>query len=632
MPSNAATRLYQFVSYTTVFVVLGFACMVVPKTNLFSINTYHTVALFSTVVLASLYFCVQILKKESRSLIFSIYDVVFFLFITLIFFSSAWARNPVYAYNIGLQWFIFYTVYKLFQHFSSIEKQLHFLLHVLTVFFIISLSIVAILFFATANYSGDLSAIFYPEQFGLIQKYYALHRNSISSLLVLGTGLPLYWILKSTSKWQIVLSYTFLGYFAFVLMLSRSRGSLLAFFTVLFLFYASNFFKKVVNWEKVGFSALLLVLAMFTAFILQSDESNYLSLLNPLYGVQSAEGDGRLQMWEMSFHLISEQPWLGYGAGSWEFEYQKYGAGDLKNHSHSSYFYLHCHNYYIDTWFSIGFFGLVSFVFLILIYPLFSLLKKIKQNEIRQVDYAFFAGLIAFNIVALFYGTMYSNLIKYLGHPILLFAFIGILNHKRKPVLKKTNIVIPIFICFVMIILLTNANNNNLILADYQKDLKSKDYNKCEEALNLLENKKIGFINRRFRVQELKTRLYLKQRKYDLAEKSIKKELEEHPYNFTAWKKMGDTQFKLKKYYQSKDSYYQALLYNCDYIPASIGLLKTEKILKNKRSVYNIKKGLLYIDSYIKQFEINEATWGKHKKLNDIYKSYKKYRKSIDNI
>lgn len=614
------------------FVVLCFACIILPKNKLFHGNTYHTVALLSTIIFTGIYFGIQFLKKESHGLAFSLYDVVFILFIALIFLSSVWARNPVYAYTVGFQWLIFYGVYKLFQHFSSIQKQLHFLVWSFTISFLISVSIIAILFIITADYSGGLTSIFNSDQFNLIRKKYFLHRNYISSFLVFGTGIPLYWIVKSTTKRQIILSASFLGYLSFVLMLSRSRGSLLAFFTILFLFYSSCFIKKTISRGKASISILFLLTSMFVAFILQADESGYVSLLNPLYGVQSADGDGRLQMWDISFKLISEQPWLGYGAGSWEFEYQKYGAGDLKNHSYGKSFYQHVHSYYIDTWFTLGISGLFCFTFLILIHPLFSSFKKLKQNEIRLVDCILFSGIFTFSIVALFYGTMYSNLIKQSCHTALLFAFIGVLNNKRNTTLKKINVIIPIIAMLIAGVIFVKANNNNKLFFSYQRALKTKNYATCEKSLNILEHRKLGFVNRKLSIKELRTKLYLKQKKYGLAEKSILTELEEHPYNFAIWKKMGDTQFKLKKYDQANYSYQQALLYNCDYIPASLGLLKTEKQLKNHHRIKAIKNDLLYINSFIKQFELNKPVWSKHLKLRKMHKAYKKYKKAIDKI
>jgi len=632
MPNDVADRVYQFISYMAVFVVLGFACIIIPKTKILSVSTYHTLALFSTITFTGVYFGIQLLKKESHSIVFSIYDIVFILFITLIFSSSIWARNPVYAYNVGFQWLMFYGIYKLFQHFSYRKKNLPFLVWCLTIGLLISISIIVILFLTTADYSSNLTSMFHSDQFELIHKKYNVHKNSISSFLVLGTGIPLYWIIKSNTRRQIILSSAFLGYLAFVLMLSRCRGSLLAFVFILFLFYGYIFTKKTVNLKNAGVSLLLLVVAVFAAFILQANESDFLFFLNPLYGVQSAEGDGRLQIWDISFQLISERPWLGYGAGSWEFEYQKYGAGDLKTHSYYPYFYKHTHNYYIDTWFTVGIFGLICFVFLVLFYPLFSFLKKNGRNEISDIDYILFSGIFIFGIIALFYGAMYNNLIKHSSYTVLLFVFIGILNNKRSLALKKINMIMPVFTSLMAITILIKANDNNKRFSNYQQALKNKDYVTCEESLDLLENQKLGFIKRKLSIQELRTQLYLKQKKYNLAEKSIKKEIAEHPYNFNVWTKLGNISIQRKKYPQARYSFKQALLYNCDYIPASIGLLKTEKRLKKHQNIKAIKNELLYIDNFIQQFEMNKAIWSKHKKLNYMYKAYKKFKKQIDSI
>jgi len=590
---------YNLISYTTIFIVLAIASIIVPKTELLSLNTYYTVILFSTVCSTGLYFVCQLFKQDSTNLFFSIYDVIFMMFIGLLFLSSIWARNPVYAYNVGIQWTIFYCVYKLFQHFSFEEKRQHFLVLILTVGFLISLCIVSFLFFYTADYSGKLSSIFTSEQFKLIKNNYVLYRNAISSFLVLGTGIPIYWLIKSKTKKQILLILILLSFFTFVLMLSRSRGSLLAFFTILILFYLSNFFIKILSWKKVILSILFVITGIFTALILQADESTYLSFLNPLYGVNSPQGDGRLQMWDISFQLIGEQP---------------------------------CHNYFVDIFFSLGVFGLIAFSFLIFFYPLKLIIKKLNHQQIRDLDYLVFSGILAFSIVALFYGTLYNNLNRLQAHPVLLFTFIALLNNGEKPLSKKISKGIPIIFVFLIVFFNLKAYNNNQNLAHYRAALKNKDYVTGEKILSLLDKQKVGFINKRESLPGLRANLHLKQKKYGLAEIALSKQLEEHPYNFKIWHKLGDTQFNQKKYAPAKYSYQQALLYNCDYIPASIKLIKTEKKLKNFQNVKALKNELKYIDSYIQQYKLNEATWGKHEKLVNMNKTYQKFKKKINAI
>jgi len=600
--NNLVKLLYQFLSYAALFVVLGFACIIIPKTKLISANTYFSLALFSTVVLTGLYFAIQLLKKESYNLAFSIYDVVFVCFIALLFLSAIWARNPGFAFNVSFQWLMFYVVYKLVQHFSYKEKQLHKLLLILTIFFSLSVSIVVFLFLYNADYSGKLTSVFSADQFGLIRRKFGLHRNFLSSFLVLGTGIPLYWLVKGTYRWQVILSILFIGILAFALMLSRSRGSLLAFVFIIGLFYFFVFFKKITSLKRAGICVVSILCGIYLAFILQANESSYAFFLNPLYGVQSAEGDGRLQMWEISFKLINEQPLLGYGAGSWEFEYQKYGAGDLKNHNYKNYFHVHPHNYYIDILFSTGMPGLVCFIFLILFYPIYIVYKKNRKSKLGLVDFVLLSGISSFNIISMFYGIGYNNSNVFLGHPLVLFIFIGMLNSKEK------------------------------LLSQYRIMFKNKKYNNVVNLYKQLSNKAPIFLARKINLHEKQSSFFFKQKQFALAEKALKKELWKHPYNFVLWKKLGDISFELKKYAQAKYNYKQALLYNCDYIPASIKLLKTEKKLKNYKNIEAIKNELLYINSYIEQFESNKVLWGKHKKLANMYRDYKRFKKSIDNV
>jgi len=607
--------LYQVFCFVSVFTVLAFAFIIVPKVTFLSLRQYQdTIAIFLSLTIIGLYFIVSLFKKNGKGISFSIYDGVFLSFIALLFTSALWARNSVYTYNIGFHWIFCYLIYKFFEHYTQNNLHKNFIISLLTLLFVISLSVVSLLFLINIDFSQGFTSILNSEQFTTIYKKNRLHRNYISSILALGSGIPIYWLIRSTTKRQFILCLFVLGWLTFMLMVIRSRGSLLAFFTILFLFYLLNFFKRFISRRKIISTLVIVIFAVISAFKLQADKVAYTMLLSPFYGIVSADGDGRLQMWDISLQLIAEKPWTGYGAGSWEFEYQKYGAGDLKQHNHSQYFYKHSHSYFIEILFWTGIIGLVFFVALIFLYPLLCILKKIKDANLDYSDGLFFSIILVFNICVLFYGNTYSIQITYHKHIVLLFAGIGLLSYRIKPARNKIAYVFPILLVMLCLFFYYKTYQNAQLVNHYHQNLRAKNYNQCEKILEQLSEQTIqlGFFKRGNRINALYTKLYKKQHKHNLVVQSTLKEIEEHPYNFNLWRDLGDTYFKLKQYMNAKHCYEQALLYNCDYVYASIGLK--------------------YLDSYINQYELNKKTWSRHKQLNHIYKTYKKFKKQINLI
>jgi O-antigen ligase len=83
--------------------------------------------------------------------------------------------------------------------------------------------------------------------------------------------------------------------------------------------------------------------------------------------------DVRLRIARDTLHMVSEHPWLGYGAGTYEFVYPAF-------RSYTSRFVIdHAHNDYLETLAETGIIGLsMVFMFIVLLYrgAVLSLFKR----------------------------------------------------------------------------------------------------------------------------------------------------------------------------------------------------------------------------------------------------------------
>jgi len=500
----------------------------------------------------------------------------------------------------------------------------------------ISLIFSLILFITVVLYSADYSKgvfnILNGDHLKAMHHQFGLHRNNVSSLLVLAAGIPYYFVVKSKNKWQLGLSLAILGLLFFDLLITRSRGSLLAFFLISVLVLITFWFKKIVNRKVIVACFATLFFSAFINIKLQSNATEYMNMLNPLYGVISVDGDDRLAMWKISYQLFKEKPVLGFGAGSWEFEYQKYGAGDLKTHHHTRSSHTHSHSYYVNVFFTVGIIGGLLFLVIMFLFPLQKLLGKLKNDEFELEDIVFFVGIIAFLIVSLFYGTTYNckNILQ--GQPILFFIFLGCISQNRNATTYKTHLLVIILLLTATNFYYFKAWQNSNTINKFNTAFEQKKYDECSIFLQQLDNNKFGYLGYKQNINKLWYQVYEKQKKYGQATKSIKKALHTNPFNYGYFADLGDVLFFQKKYKPAIEAYHKALLYNCDYIPASIGLLKCEAALGNKKQVDMIKRSLLYIDDYIKQYQKNEKTWSQYKKLAYLRVKYNDFKKQVNKV
>lgn len=625
----------QWFAALIMITLVALSLVIYPKGNKFYfLAQFQTLKLPICSMLLLVYFVSCLFIKGFNKITFSVVDLFMLSFIALIFASAFYALNPKFSFYVGCLWIVYYGIFILFQ--SNIENEWirKNVLIALTVSLIISLFCFAYYLIQSINNSDDIFNILNSGVLNKIRLFSGYSRNDASSLLVMATGIPLYYLAKSKSKTLITLNIFFLNLLFLSLLITRSRGSLLAFLIIVIIMFSFFWMKKIVRIKVIFATIATLIFTTYLAIAMQSNEEEYVFLLNPFYGVMSTGGDDRIKLWEISYQLFKEKPILGYGAGSWIFEYQKYGAGDLNAHKHISSYMTTSHNYYVNVFFCNGLIGGVIFLTIMIVLPTLKAVKTFMFDNIKLQDVIYFSGIIAFCIVSLFYGTTYNFDNNFQAQPILFFIFLGsFLKDHYKPVLtfKPFKVVIIILLC------MTSANylmcyHNTILYNDFGKALKEKKYVECEKLLHKIDGNPLGFIKYKVNKNHLWSDYYRSKAQYKKAAEYLSKSIQKHPYNFYYYNLLGELYLLQRNIKSAKEAFEKSLLYNCDYIPASIYLLKCEAILKNKEQFSNTKHNLLYINDFVSQYERNKEVWNQYRSLNKLYRKYNEFSNSINKI
>lgn len=618
-------KLVSIVGYATAFVILGIAGILIPKGVYFVVGNlleiiprddfflyYHNLKFLIPITGIFIYFFFRQFNHHKRPFTFGWYDMAFITFTSLVFISGLWAKNPIVTTSVGFSWIFLYSVFKFFEDFCSINRHKNAFIYMLLIVVMLTLIPVFSFFFIT-GYSPNTGQIsFSSNQLLNIWSIFFTHRNYCSSIIVLFTGLPLYWLYKSEKWYKTTLAVILLSLIFLSLMLLRSRGALLAFFTISIVFLAYNIWAKVFSW-KVILTSLLVFVAIFKGVVaLQHDQQYYLLLLDPLHGVNSLDGDDRLELWQMSLQLFKENPIIGYGAGNWQFEYMKYGAGDLKFTNYTSKFLGHPHNFFIDVLFSNGVIGFLLMTIFMVFLPLWFVVKKIFTKNFNNTDFVCFAGIIGYWIVAQFYGAAYMTVGNFVGQAVLFFVFVGCIRT------KKTNI--KNFLPAFFIVLLSAGNiffhlNSIGMLHNYdsyKKAIDDKNYFLSQHIIEQLESNFVGFSGYNctmISTNDLWFDLYKKNSNLKIAKQYLQRMLTKDPYNFNNWFRMGNAYKDLENFQEAIKCYENVLLYNCDFIPAKIKLLELYEIDNQFEKADLLWKELHEIDAYLNLYNQYEKRW-----------------------
>lgn len=140
--------------------------------------------------------------------------------------------------------------------------------------------------------------------------------------------------------------------------------------------------------------AVLLVVVILIASYFDSDvfTNRFLSIFN----VDEERRGGRLKVWQLTWQMIKEEPWLGIGLGSWKIAFQEFGF------SRQPLFTIEPLNDYLGIFAEAGVFGFFAYGGMLT----FGLVQLIRMSVARRVNSGFYlataSSLVVFSVVSFF--------------------------------------------------------------------------------------------------------------------------------------------------------------------------------------------------------------------------------------
>ncbi|MEN8928681.1 MAG: O-antigen ligase family protein [Flavobacteriales bacterium] len=341
--------------------------------------------------------------KFDRSIITHPMSVIILVLLTTLVFSTVTSQNPIISIKRALSQMIFFVVFYFFViQFLTQEKQMK------KFYFLYTLGMVFPIFYAVK----------YHSQYGFVQPasvyaplpFYDEHTIYGACLAFV---IPFLFFLvfnkKSTYKIGLVL---LLMVFLLALFLSYSRAAWIS-VVIAFLFYI--FTKLKLKFRHFSLLILLISSVLYVNFntiygALKENSVKYGDNFSThIVSVTNLQNDAsnreRINRWVCAMRMFEEKPVLGFGPGTYQFNYGKYQTNEFttristhmgdKGNAHSEYF-----TYLSET-------GIVGFlVFLVLIfYSIYLALKLLAaglDKSTKLLVYASILGLITFYTHGLF--------------------------------------------------------------------------------------------------------------------------------------------------------------------------------------------------------------------------------------
>jgi len=615
LPYQIFNRLLTLTGLVILLSLLIFGFALIPRSSIFYVITNNRLLVLITGI--TVYFILKI-AVQKKNLLFGWYDLLFLSFIALTFFSQFWARNPLDAVSVTFSWLFFYSVFKFVQDWishSSCKKCFSFFLQIILIF---NLVIIVHLFFSKGFSIDNYTLKFTKQQVYELTSMLKIHRNHIAVNLVAMSGIAWCYLLINKQKYKIALGLIVFFLILFSLLIIRSRGGIVTLTGLFIIYNLYSAWKNEYSWSIVVIVIIVSIITFKFVSSFQQNEHEYLYLIDPLYGVKSEQGDERLHLWKISIQLLLEKPIWGYGSGAWLYEYMKYGVGDFRQIDFTDTHFVTTHNVFINVLFCNGIIGFAIFFFLIIFYPLHQFYKN-KINNSSHIIIALF-GLLGVLSMMQFYGKFDIRGGYLGGAPLMLFIFLGVLikdNSLQRWRIPKLLIIASGF-CVIGYYLSTRANVLNRVAFD--RLLKIEDYESCERMLENFDKNKIDFSQIGCTENYLKYQLMEKIECRNKAIEYLEKHLSIHPYNFINWYELGIQNQKLELYDSAILCFENALLYNCDYVKAKVGLYFVHTLSNNTEEANKYKNEFYEMEYYLKEYQINEHQWkyfpkAKRKKL-----------------
>ena len=269
-------------------------------------------------------------------------DRVFFVFCAYSAVSLLWSVNFLYSLD-SVIWFLLIVAFAMYMsvRYTLVEivQLLFFTLLVsaiLSIIFLIIMPNSALM--VEGNRSGALRGIFE-------------HKQNLSKFMGMGLILSIFFF-RYIHK-SIFLQLASIALFGYTLLAAEGVTSLLA-AVVMVPFVA---FLTLRAWRHLAFAGLLILAVLATIYLGALVVANLSSILDTLG--RNPTLSSRLPIWEVSWYLIQERLWFGYGL-------EAALVSSLSLDVNLQWQAVHAHNGWLDLWLSFGIVGLSLFVFTVL--------------------------------------------------------------------------------------------------------------------------------------------------------------------------------------------------------------------------------------------------------------------------
>jgi len=267
--------------------------------------------------------------------------------------------------------------------------------------------------------------------------------NFLGSWLLLTLPIPLVFLYRRNFKTKILSLFLFL-LLLYTLFLTKSRGAMVGLiflfgFLVFMWIWKKN--KKLIIIPILCFLFILLLLFFSQTNVQKFNESPvslpFLARIQSFTNLQEA-GQYRLEHWRASLDLIKQRPILGYGIATQRFNFPKYYQPEFAVYEKPNIYLDYAHNDILDILLSAGFFGLISYLMLI-IYVFARgwkyFLNKSEKPDSQIIVLVLMAGLFGYLTSILFSFHVMSTLLYFWVFCVLII----VLSQPSRIILKKSN-------------------------------------------------------------------------------------------------------------------------------------------------------------------------------------------------
>ena len=348
-------------------------------------------------LLISIYLLVLSFKESTYTFISKgfISPIIFLIIGLFSFFISFNVTESTIEFS--RHFLIFISLFNLTQLLNHEKKYIKFILALLIVLLTIESIYIFKIFIENYTYENGLSRIRELQGF-------SSNQNIGAFSLIIKLPILVYFIFKSKKKLYETFLIIVFSITVFDLLIIGSRGAILSFYFLLFIFsfcvilkppFSLKFSKK---YKAVIFklvSLFVLISVIQTVLYKNSSDLQVVNRSLNSYSNVDESFSKRSRYYLQAISAILDKPLTGYGIGNWKIFSIKYDKDNIDQYQVP----YHAHNDFLQIGAELGIFGLI-FYLLIFFYPLFQTIKSLRKK--RDLDFIFHFMLVCSLVIYLF--------------------------------------------------------------------------------------------------------------------------------------------------------------------------------------------------------------------------------------